>query len=462
MIQNNRKQHVCLAAGLGLAIIVWNLGLDMTPDGKRCLALSLMAVVWWATKAMDAGMISMALMVSYVLLLDGELVTPAVVFSIWTTPTIYLVIGGFLISEAIQNSGLGERVSCYFIKLFVKSFKSVIIACYILGALLSLMIPHPWPRSFLLLSVMANVIKTSRVEKKYAMNIGLAIFAGSIPTSMILITGDSTLNPAVAGFAGTTISWGQWALWMGVPGILMTILTCTVQLFLFKGPNQFELDQHVIQEKINVFGNMKWKEKGTVCIMVLAIVLWMSDSVHGIHSGWIAAGAAILLASPLIGVLSKDSWKAVNISTLLFLGAALSIGTVGKITGMNEWIARVLIPESLSSNPYVFALVTCFICMAMHMLLGSTLAVLGIAAPAIISFGITVGISPLVSAMLSYTAVCMHWLLPFHHMNLLVGVGEQGGGYTEKETIAFGIVQTAIVIIICMTEIFWWSILGIL
>lgn len=123
--------------------------------------------------------------------------------------------------------------------------------------------------------------------------------------------------------------------------------------------------------------------------MALAIVLWMSDSIHGISSGW---------------------------------------------------IARVLIPESLSPNPCIFAIVTCFICMAMHMLLGSTLAVMG-TAPSIISFGITVGISPLVSAMLVYTAVCMHWLLPFHHMNLLVGVGEQGGGYTEKETIVFGIIQ---------------------
>lgn len=39
MIQNIRKQNVCLAAGLGLAIIVWNLGLDLTPGGTRCQAL---------------------------------------------------------------------------------------------------------------------------------------------------------------------------------------------------------------------------------------------------------------------------------------------------------------------------------------------------------------------------------------------------------------------------------------
>lgn len=456
------KKHFGLTAGLLIAIIIWNANLSLPVDGKKCLALSLMAVVWWATKAMDAGITSLALLVSFVLFLDSEIVSAQSVFNLWTTPTIYLVIGGFLISETIGQSGLGERIACYFVKWFVNSYNSIIISCYVLGALLSFMIPHPWPRSFLLFSVMSYIIKASKVEKQYAVNIGLAVFAGSIPTSMILITGDSTLNPAVASFAGETMSWGQWILRMGVPGLLAATLTCIAQISICKKPAEFYLDKHIIEDKQRSLGRMGRKELGTILVMILAIILWMTDSSHGIHSGWVAIGAVILLASPLIGVLSKDSWKAVNMSTLLFLCAALSIGTVGGLTGMNDWIAAALMPGSLSSNPYIFALAACGICMIIHMVLGSTLAVLGIAAPAVISFGTSVGIPPIVSAMIAYTAVCLHWLLPFHHMNLLVGLGDQGGGYTEKETLKLGIVQTVIVLIVCMFEVFWWSVVGIL
>ena len=458
----DKRKCLGLAAGLVLTLIIWNLDLGLSPDGQKCLALSLMAVVWWATKAMDSGITAVALLVSFVLFLNPETVSPSVIFGIWTTPTIYLVIGGFLISGAIQKSGLGERIACYFIKIFVRSYKSVIIACYVLGLLLSIMIPHPWPRSFLLMSVMTFVIQSSKLSKKYAAHIGLAIFAGSIPTSMILITGDSTLNVAVADFAETTMSWGQWALYMGIPGILASVLTCIAQLVLFDKPKEFKLDQIIIKEKISNLGKLTRKEVMTILVMALAIGMWMTDSIHGIHSGWIALGAVVLLATPVAGIITKESWHSVNVSTLLFVTAALSIGSVGKITGMNQWISESLLPSSLPPNPFLFALVACVVCMVMHLLLGSTLAVLGIAAPAIITFGTSLGIPALVSAMIAYTAVCLHWLLPFHHMNLLVGLGEQGGGYMEKEVLRLGLAQTVIVPLICMAEILWWSVIGLL
>lgn len=461
-MQISKTKSVGFIAGLLVAVLVWNSGLDLPAEGKKCLALSLMAVVWWAVKAMDPGITSLTLLVSYVLLLDSEVVPSTAIFQLWTTPTMYLVIGGFLISDAIRRSGLGERLACHFIRRLVRSYSHVIISCYVLGFLLSFMIPHPWPRSFLLVSVMAYVIHSSKLSGKYAANVGLAIFAGSIPTAMILITGDSTLNPLVADFAGTTMSWGQWFVRMGIPGILAAALTCTVQLVLFGKPAEFQMDQTMITEKLKEMGGIKRKELMSVIVMVLAIAMWMTDSLHGIHAGWIAVGAVILLASPLVGVVNRESWNAVNISTLLFLCAALSIGSIGRLTGMNEWIAEALMPPSLSPNPYLFALVACGICMLMHMLLGSTLAVLGIAAPAIISFGAVVGIPPVVSAMLAYTAVCLHWLLPFHHMNLLVGLGENGGGYSDKDVLKLGLVQTVIVVVVCMVEVLWWGILGIL
>ena len=47
-------------------------------------------------------------------------------------------------------------------------------------------------------------------------------------------------------------------------------------------------------------------------------------------------------------------------------------------------------------------------------------------------------------------------------MNLLVGLGEQGGGYMEKEVLRLGLAQTVIVPLICMAEILWWSVIGLL
>ena len=66
----------------------------------------------------------------------------------------YLIIGAYLIAGAVKSSGLGERIAYKFILRFVHSFKSVIISIFILTFFLSLLIPHPWPRAFLIMSVM--------------------------------------------------------------------------------------------------------------------------------------------------------------------------------------------------------------------------------------------------------------------------------------------------------------------
>ena len=452
-----------LFGGLLVAIVIWNLPIpNLPPDGQKCLALSLMAVCWWATRAMHPGFAALALLVSYALFLSPTVAPSSLIFSLWTNPLMYLVIGGFLIAEAVQCSGLGERIALHFIHRFVKSYQGVIVSCYVLGAILSLIIPHPWPRNFLLLSVMTYIIRAAKLSEQYAANIGLAIFAGAIPTSMILLTGDSSLNTLMGGFAGASISYLQWLLYMGLPGLLTSALTCFAQLKLFGAPTAFNLDMEEIEEKIAQLGKLDRKEIICIAVLILAIAGWMTDSLHGIHSGWVAMVAVFLLCLPFTHVLGPQSWSTLHIGTLFFLCAALAIGTVGNATGMNTWIASVFIPQSVSDNPYLFAVVACAICMGIHLFLGSTLAVLGIAAPAIISFGAMAGLNPVAASLITYTAVAAHWLLPLHQMTILVGTGENGGKFGEKAVLKLGAVQTIIIFAICLFEICWWKWIGLL
>ena len=96
-MMERRKQGFGFLAGLAVCAIVWFLPIDGLPEaGRRCLAMSLTAVVWWATGAMHPGFASAALLLGYCLLLPADVVPGSLVFQLWTTPTMYLVIGGFL------------------------------------------------------------------------------------------------------------------------------------------------------------------------------------------------------------------------------------------------------------------------------------------------------------------------------------------------------------------------------
>lgn len=429
--------------------------------GQHCLALSLLAVVWWAFGVVHPGYTALGLMVAWVLTHTAE---PTVVFRLWTSPMMYLVIGGYLIAAAVEGSGLGRRIAYYFTARFVSSFTSIIATCYILSFLLSFMIPHPWPRSFMIMSVMAIIIKSTKMEPKYAAQIGLTAFAASCPTSMILLTGDSTLNVVSMNFAGVDASWLKWLIYMGVPGIITSLLLFVLQIKIFPQPKNFSINKEEMRTLARNLGPITHQEKMVIFWVIVAIAFWMTDFIHHVHPGWVAIAVALLMTLPRIGAgLKPSDWGKVNIGTLFFLTAALGIGTVGGVTGMNKWLSMTVLPAHVPSNIFIFALFVTAFAVVIHMVLGSVLAVMGIITPAIIAYTAGSGISPIVSSLLVYTAVNQHYLLPFHNMALLVGEGEEGGRYGAAEVFKLGLPLTVVVffVTICV-EIPWWRLIGLI
>lgn len=455
------KPEIGLCAGLILAIVIWNLKLEgLSSEGQKCLALSLMTVVFWATKVAHPGYISGIYLAGLIIF---KVAPAANVFVLWTMDTMYLVIGAYLIAGAVKSSGLGERIAYNIIIKFVSTWKSVIFTIFILTFVLSLLIPHPWPRAFLIMSVMEVVIKSAKLTKEDAPKVGLTVFASSVPISMIFLTGDSTINILAVKFSGIELSWLGWFLHMGVPAIVASILTCFLILLLFKPSGDFKIDREEIKSKLAGLGAMTGKEKKALAWVTIAVMLWMTDSIHGIALGWVTLLVAMAMSLPIIGkILTPKDWAGVPIHVLLFLTAAIAIGKIGGLTGMNAWIASVVLPSSVPSNIFVLGIITAVIGICLHMVLGSVIAVMGIAIPALLSFTNSTGISPLVIALFVYSSIAIHYIFPFHHLNMLVGLGEDNGMYTDKDVIKLGIPLTVVVFIIAILEAVWWNITGLL
>lgn len=458
---NKNKSVLGLILGIAVAVLINVLPLDgLSQQGKMSLGLTLMTVVFWAFQIVQSGYASglyLALLVIF------KVAEPAVVFSPWVGSTMYLVIGAYLIASAVKSSGLGERIAYGFIIKFVSSYKSIIISIFALTFILSILIPHPWPRAFLIMSVMTVVIKSAQIPKEDATKIGFTVFASSVPVSMIFLTGDSVINPLAVQASGVSVSWLQWFIYMGPPNIIASIITCILILVLFKPTKEVVINKEEIKEKLNALGSISNIEKRTIVWLAIAVVLWMTDSVHGINIGWITLLIAMLMSFPVVGgVLSPKQWGEVPVHVLLFLTAAMTIGKVGAVTGMNTWIADTILPSSIPSNPYVLAIIIAFISVGIHMVLGSVIAVMGIAIPALLIFTGPMGINPIITTLLVYTAIGIHYILPFHHLNILVGQGEENGMYGQKEVMRLGIPLTIVLFIIVLIEIPYWQMIGLM
>lgn len=454
------KRATGLLLGILLAVLINMVPLEgLSQKGKMCLALTLMTVVFWAFQIVQSGYSSGLYLV---LLIIFQVAEPALILSPWLGSTVYLVMGAYLIASAVKNSGLGERIAYNYIYRYVNSYKSIIISIFALTLILSILIPHPWPRAFIIMSVMTPVIKSANLPKDDSAKVGFTVFAAAVPVSMIFMTGDSAINSLAVQSSGMSVSWIQWFVYMGPPSILASIVTCILILTLFKPSKEVKISKDEIKEKIHLLGPFTNIEKRTIVWLAISVVLWLTDSIHGIDIGWITLLIAMLMSFPVIGdILGPKQWQEVPIHVLLFLTAAMTIGKVGGATGMNSWIAQTVLPSATPSNPYVLAIVIALISMGIHMILGSVIAVIGIAIPALLIFTESMNINPLVITFLVYTSIGIHYILPFHHLNILVGQGEENGLYGQYEVMRLGIPLTIVVFVIVLFEVFYWKLIGL-
>lgn len=455
------KPAIGFVLGILAALIIANTSISgLSHSGQLCMAFSFMTVIFWGFQITQPGYTSAL----YLLLLAVfQVAKPTLIFSTWTGPMMFLIIGAYLIAGAVKDSGLGERIAYKFIISFVTSFQSIIIAIFMLTFILSLLIPHPWPRAFLIMSVMTVVIQSAHIPREDAVKIGFTVFAASVPVSLIFLTGDATISPLAVQSSGMALGWLGWFKLMGPPSIIVSIITCIMILFLFKPTQEVHINKEEIRKKLTDLGPMSGKEKRAAFWVGLAIILWMTDTIHGIDIGWVTLFIAMAMAMPVVGgILGPQSWNGVPLHVLIFLTAAVAIGRVGGDTGMNAWIANTVLPSTVPDNPFILAAFIATISIIIHMLLGSVIAVMGIVIPAMLAFTSQMGVNPLVPALLAYSAVASHYVLPFQHLNMLVGLGDDNGMYTQKETIRLGI--PFIIVIYIMTvilEVPYWKMLGL-
>jgi di/tricarboxylate transporter len=450
-----------LILGVILALVCFALPFDgLTVQGRKALALTVMTVVFWAFQVSHSGYVAGLYLVLLIIL---KVAKPTVVLAPLATSSTFLIMGAYLLAASVRSSTLGERIA-YFMLRFVSSYRSLIIVIYLLTFVLSLIIPHAWPRALLIMSVMLVVIDTAQIGVQDARQIGFAVFASSVPISLIFLTGASITNPLAVQYAQVDLGWIGWLKVMGIPSMVASVLTCILFLLLFKQHEKLSINKQAIQEKYEQLGPLSGKEKRILIWLVIAILSWATDSLHKIDIGWITFLITVLMSFPVIGeVLEARHWKEIPLHMILFITAATAIGKVGAETGMNAYIAHLVLPTHVPTNIFALAAVVTTFTMIVHLLLGSVLSVMGVAIPALLAFAASTSIDPLVIVLWAYTVIGSHYILPFHHMNVLVGVGEGNGLYSQKETIRLGIPLIAVVYFITVVvQTLWWKALGLI
>ncbi|HCP00287.1 MAG: hypothetical protein CL573_02655 [Alphaproteobacteria bacterium] len=300
----------------------------------------LFAIAFWATGAIPPQITALLL---FLLTVVFAIAPPNVAFSGFHASATWLVFGGFVISIAVHKSGLASRM--------VRTLMTHLPARYLLmagglaiaGVLLSFIMPSASGRAVMMAPLAVALATELGFGEKTRARHGLVLAAGwgtTIPAFGILPS--NVVNMAFVGasesifdvsftyFGYTFLNFPV----VGFLGVLIVILLITV---LF-GAKPEPKGKPAIQTG--------WSnaERRLMGIMLIALALWMTDSLHGISPAWIALAAALLCITPGIGMLQASAITTeVNYGAWLFVAGVIGMGAIANHSGVGSAMGELLL-----------------------------------------------------------------------------------------------------------------------
>jgi len=415
-------------------------------------AVLLITISWWSANLVKKIPASLFLLCAFAILQSAPIKT---IFSFPLSENFYLIIITYLFSQGIANSGLIDIFLYPILKKYATTPVKIILCMVVVFYLTIYIIPQPIARLILIASVFKVYFDKTDMSENTRHALMFICFSLFALVNMGMRDSDLILNTSTVGFANVSFSNSVWIKYMFVPTagylVLATLLSITV----------FRKELLGVRFKITdtpKLGCLTSVQKKTGIIILLTVAGWLCSSLLNVSVTIITLVTTILFA--MVGVLKKQDIKAIDITTMVFLTAAFSIGGVMKACGA----AAVLFGQlgnlfpSEASLLYIFILVTVGI--AVHMILGSNTTTLSVIVPGFIMMS-SKYYPPEIVMLLAFICVAYHAILPFHCVTIAIGTGNHY--FPAKYIARYGIPGILLIYIaVFLLYLPWWKMLGLL
>lgn len=440
---------VCACAAVSTLLFFFN-PFGLTTKNNLVFASLLLAILLWSVDVFAKKYVAVFLLTVFLLLGESRITE---VFRFPLSSDFILIVFSFLFSQGIVNANIADLFSGLVMKRYGKSPLKLVLVGIVCSVVLIFIVPQPFARVILLAAVYQEFFKKNRVDERISEAVLYSLFVFATVSYMLFINGDIILNRAAVSFADLEVSFMDWMGMMFIPTVITGILVLGVYLAVFRRelfqiPYQVVMDEerHLVTEQ----------ERKTLYIIAAVVLLWITEGFHGIGADIVIVAGT--LAMYLTGSVKREDLKHINIDLLFFLTAAFAIGPVMKNTSIADQVFlgfTGVFPEIFSWS-YLLLVVVC--AMVLHMFLGSTITTLSVVLPGLLTVSAGV-VSPMIIMFSAYIAVNIHYILPFHHVSIMIGAGKQY--YTNKTVLKFGIYMTVITLISIMGIFYpFWRMTG--
>ena len=393
-----RPQHIGLILGLALPLIILVLPGELAITARLALALTVTTIIFWTFEPVPIPYTAILILTLFPLL---NIIPFATAFSGFAGKAVWLVFAGMALSLGITETPLGTRLARLVLDR-VTSYPQLIFALHALGLLMALLIPSGVVRILILMPMVISLLKSlnetpgSKVSAGLVLSLtcatyygGSGILTASVPNLVILGGLESR---------DLTIYWGQWAYYLfPTIGLLRVILLYGLIRLLFRPDREPDLSTH--PDIAEVPEHLTPPEKKVLLILIVGILLWITDVLHGVHPVYIGLGLVLLCYIPGWGPLPFDTLKKVNFPLLIFITAVFAIGHALENSGLNSHLTNHLAHYlEAAKTPTAQLGLIAWSAVPFDFLM-DTAAVGGVLAPLLLDLSAQFGLSPLPVAL---------------------------------------------------------------
>ena len=330
---------------LVLALFIWNTLTDSFPPEQRVvLFLFMMAVGLWVTEAVPAFAVGLFIMGYLVFALGTTLILPEPLdvrpyVDTWSSPVIWLMLGGFFMAEGLSRTGLDRKLFALAMRPAGTRPSHVLLAVMLTSAVASMFISNT-STTVLMIGAVLPLLRQGGGDKLFGKTLLIAIPMAASVGGMGTIIGSPTnaIAVGVAADFGREVNFVEWML-LGVPVALSLVVIAWLFLLKLYPATMDEIKLGLDHEEEPELPG-KRERIIVATLSAVTVSMWMTTPLHGIHV------AAISLI-PIVGltmteVLSAEDVRRLPWDTLMLVAGGLSLGAAVVDTGLAVRLASWL------------------------------------------------------------------------------------------------------------------------
>ena len=274
----------------------------------------------------------------------------------FSNSVIWLMLGGFVIAEAMQKVNLDKTIFQVTIEKFGTKPRYVLLGIMLVTAIFSMIMSNTATTAMMIASVMPfinTLEKNAPIAKALLIGIPSAASLGGMGT----IIGSPPNAIAVDAMKNYGVEFG-FLEWMTVGFPIAMILVLVMWIFLINKfvPKVSEIDLGFLKEDGATDNSRIFKIKRRIVsgVLLLTLTLWLTGNIHGIPAA--AVSFIPIMTLTLVGIVSGNDIRKLPWDTLMLVAGGLSLGLAIQETGLAEYYVSKLSDYDLN----LYALMAAF------------------------------------------------------------------------------------------------------